>query len=132
MDPLVLLFYFHLGEAAFIVPVVMIYGRLFNGISSLASLFDGIRVFSRRQIAWTCIAGLFIAGGYFCYFCTKETIPRPVAYALGCAAGTSVGMLYGYFYFREYHGSTLGKSLLLLLAAVLYATSITLVALSMS
>eukprot|EP00966_Prymnesium_polylepis_P263798 6094377-Prymnesium_polylepis.1 len=84
-----------------------------------------------RQVGWTCAAGLFIAGGYLCYFSTKESVPRPVAYAFGCAAGTSLGMLWGVLVYGEYRGASRRQRALLVLAAVLYASAISLTALSM-
>ena len=131
LDPLVLLFYFHLGEAVFIVPVVLVYGRLFGGATSLAGLLQLIRGLSRRQAAWTAAAGLCIAVGYLCYFATRGVVPRAVAYAFGCAAG-STGMLYGLLVFAEYAGASRRKKALLLLALGLYPSSIALIALSMS
>jgi hypothetical protein len=131
LDPLVLLFYFHLGEAVFIVPVVLCYGRLFGGATSLAGLLQLICGLSRRQAAWTAAAGLCIAVGYLCYFATRGVVPRAVAYAFGCAAG-STGMLYGLLVFAEYAGASRRKKALLLLALGLYPSSIALIALSMS
>ena len=131
LDPLVLLFYFHLGEAVFIVPVVLCYGRLFGGATSLAGLLQLMLQLSRRQAAWTAAAGLCIAVGYLCYFATRGVVPRAVAYAFGCAAG-STGMLYGLLVFAEYAGASRRKKALLLLALGLYPSSIALIALSMS
>ena len=131
MDPTVLLFYFHLGEAVFIVPVVLCYGRLFGGATSLAGLLQLMLQLSRRQAAWTAAAGLCIAVGYLCYFATRGVVPRAVAYAFGCAAG-STGMLYGLLVFAEYAGASRRKKALLLLALGLYPSSIALIALSMS
>ena len=131
LDPLVLLFYFHLGELLFIVPVVLLYGRLFDGATAVRVLFGQMRALTRRQAAWTCAAGACIAVGYLCYFATKEGVPRPVMFAFGCAAGAT-GMVWGLCYFGEYAGATARKKALLLLALALYPSSITLIALSMT
>lgn len=132
LHPLVLLWWFHLGEAAFIVPVVLVYGRLFaTGTTTLAALRGAVRAMRPRQLAWTSMAGLAIAVGYGCYFTTKGTVPRPVSYAFGCAAGTSMGVVWGLLCFREYEGASWRKTALLLLALALYPTSIAVIALSM-
>lgn len=94
LNPLVLLFYFHLGEVLFIVPVVMLYGRLFDGATSACELFRQTTALTCRQALWTCAAGTCIAVGYLCYFATKEGVPRPVMFAFGCAAGAT-GMVWG-------------------------------------
>ena len=130
LDPFVLLFYFHLGEVLFIVPVVLSYGKLFGGETSAAALVGMIRSLTRRQTLWTAAAGGCIALGYLCYFATKSVVPRPVAYAFGCAAG-STGMLYGLLVFKEYAGAAPSKKMLLLAALVLYPGSIALIAASM-
>ena len=130
LDPLVLLFYFHLGELLFIVPTVLAYGGLFGGATTLKALFTMLRSLSRRQILWTSAAGLCIAAGYLCYFATRGTIPRPVAYAFGCAAG-STGMVYGLCCFQEYKGAPRHKKGLLLCALALYPSAIALIASSM-
>ena len=131
LDPYVLLFYFHLGEAVFIVPVVLCYGKLFGGATRLTGLLQLMRGLSRREAAWTAAAGLCIAIGYLCYFATRGVVPRAVAYAFGCAAG-STGMLYGLLVFAEYARASRRKKALLLLALGLYPSSIALIALSMS
>ena len=125
-----LLFYFHLGEAISITPVVLLFGTLFDGATSVQALVHMLRALSRRQVAWSTAAGLCIAAGYVCYFLTEGTIPRPVAYAFGCAAG-STGMVYGLLYFGEYRGAPPHKKALLLLALALYPSSIALIACSM-
>ena len=173
LHPLVLLFYFHLGEVLFIVPVVLLYGRLFDGVTSPRALMRQIRALTRRQAAWTSGAGACIATGYLCYFATKDGVPRPVMFAFGCAAGTrpqrlnlatgilltatppcppchpshtettpqhifyprarytgATGMIWGLGFFGEYTGAAKHKKLLLL-ALVLYPSSITLIARSM-
>ena len=132
LHPLVLLWWFHLGEAAFIVPVVLAYGWLFaTGTTTLSALRGAVRALRPRQLAWTSMAGLAIAVGYGCYFATKGTVPRPVSYAFGCSAGTSTGVVWGLLFFREYEGATWRKTALLLLALALYPTSIAAIALSM-
>lgn len=131
LQPLSLLFYFHLGEAAFIVPVVLGYGRLFNGATSLKELGGLLRGLTRRQVAWTVAAGACIAIGYLTYFATIGAVPRPVAFGFGCAAG-STGMLYGLCVFHEYKGATRRHKCMLLLAFCLYPSSIALIALSMA
>lgn len=132
LHPLVLLWWFHLGEATFIVPVVLVYGRLFaTGTTTLSALRGAVRALRPRQLAWTSLAGLAIAAGYGCYFATKGTVPRPVSYVFGCAAGTSMGVVWGLLVFREYEGVSWRKTSLLLLALALYPTSIAFSALSM-
>ena len=65
-----------------------------------------------------------IAVGYLCYFAELHAgISSPVAFGFGCAAGIT-GMLYGLFVFKEYHGATRLKTMLLLLALTLYPLSI--------
>lgn len=114
---------------AFLAPQV--YGCVFGGATSLAGLKVTLRSLSRRQAAWSSLAGVFIAIGYLCYFLTRGTLPRAVAYAFGCAAG-STGMLWGLLYFKEYEGASRRKKALLLLALLLYPSSIALVAASIS
>ena len=130
LDPMCLLFFFHVGEVVFIIPVVLVYGHVFGGAKSLPALFCALRGFNRKQTAWTCGAGLCIAVGYLCYFATRDSVPRPAAYGFGCAAG-STGMIWGITYFREYSGASSFKKRLLLLALALYPSSIALIALSM-
>lgn len=130
LDPLVLLFYFHLGELLFITPVVLLFGRLFGGVTSARRLYAMVRALSRWQALWTCAAGLCIAVGYLCYFATKGAVPRAVAYAFGCSAG-STGMVYGLCCFGEYAGAARSKKALLLLALLLYPSAIATLALSM-
>ena len=130
LDPLVLLFYFHLGEVLFIVPVVLGFGHLFGGTTTLTGLGRMLRALTRRQAAWTCGAGFCIAVGYLCYFATRGSVPRPAAYGFGCAAG-STGMVWGIAFFGEYEGAGAHKKALLLLAFALYPSSIALIALSM-
>ena len=130
MRPLVLLFYFHVGELLFIVPVVLVYGGLFGGTTRARVLWRMMRVLTRRQVLWTLASGLCIALGYLFYFGTKGRVPRPVAFGFGCAAG-STSMLYGLLCFREYVGAPLRKKALLLIALLLYPSSIALIAASM-
>ena len=69
-----------------------------------------------------------IAVGYLCYFAELHAgISSPVAFGFGCAAGIT-GMLYGLFVFKEYHGATRLKTMLLLLALTLYPLSIATIA----
>lgn len=131
LRPATLLFYFHLGELLAIVPVVLAYGRLFGGATTGRGLWRMLRTLRRRQVKWTSGAGLCIALGYLCYFATKGDMPRPVAYAVGCSAG-SMGMLYGLLYFGEYKKAPREKRLLLLCALGLYPSSIALIACSMA
>lgn len=71
-----------------------------------------------------------IAVGYLCYFAELHAgISSPVAFGFGCAAGIT-GMLYGLFVFKEYHGATRLKTMLLLLALTLYPLSIATIAAS--
>ena len=73
-----------------------------------------------------------IAVGYLCYFAELHAgISSPVAFGFGCAAGIT-GMLYGLFVFKEYHGATRLKTMLLLLALTLYPLSIATIAASES
>ena len=130
LSPTSLLFYFHVGEFIFIVPVVLFYGKLFNGHTTLSALYASMRSLTRRQVAWTCAAGVCIAVGYLCYFATKGSVPRPAAYGFGCAAG-STGMVWGLCFFGEYENTPWRKRALLLLAIALFPSSIALIALSM-
>ena len=71
-----------------------------------------------------------IAVGYLCYFAELHAgISSPVAFGFGCAAGIT-GMLYGLFVFKESHGATRLKTMLLLLALTLYPLSIATIAAS--
>ena len=88
-----------------------------------------LRGLHRRQALWSILSGVFIAIGYLCYFLTRGTLPRAVAYAFGCSAG-STGMVWGLLYFKEYEGAPRHKKALLLLALLLYPSSIALVAAS--
>ena len=130
LHPMVLLFYFHLGEVLFITPVVLMYGRLFGGNTSLRALLTASRQLTRWQFGWTCAAGVCIALGYLFYFATKGSVPRAVAYAFGCAAG-GTGMVYGLLVFGEYEGVGLKKKALLLCAIALYPSAIATLASSM-
>ena len=114
-----------------IVPVVLAYGKIFSGVTTPRALYSAARTLSRWQFAWTCAAGLCIAAGYLFYFATKGSVPRAVAYAFGCAAG-STGMLYGLLLFREYEGAPRKKKGLLLCAIALYPTAIATLACSMA
>ena len=81
-------------------------------------------------MVWTSSAGVCIAVGYLCYFAELHAgISSPVAFGFGCAAGIT-GMLYGLFVFKEYHGATRLKTMLLLLALTLYPLSIATIAAS--
>ena len=80
------------------MPVVLGFGRVFGGLTSSAELWRSLRGLSRRQVAWTCTAGLFIAVGYLTYFATRGVVPRAVAYAFGCSS-SSYNMLWGLLYF---------------------------------
>ena len=130
LSPFSLLFYFHLGESMFIIPVVLIYGRLFGGVMSIRALRSQVSSLTRRQAFWSSAAGLCIALGYLFYFATKGSVPRQVAYAFGCSAGVT-GMVWGIAYFAEYKGAARWKKMLLLLAICLYPSSISLIALSL-
>ena len=130
-DPLVLLFYFHLGELLFIVPVVIAYGHLFGGVTTVRQLAGMMRSLTRKQMVCAAAAGSAIAIGYLCYFATESSIPRSVAYAFGCTSGVT-SMIWGLFYFKEYAGAPRHKKALLLLALLLYPSAISLIARSMA